>query len=85
MKTAQRKIKTSSGNYFNGQLTLDKPIKTKKAGEEKYHYMAAIPFRACIPSQGFKSPQRMETLKTLKNLLSIFSIFIVNVMIQFFL
>jgi len=30
MKTMERKIKASSGTYFNGQLTLDKPIKTKK-------------------------------------------------------
>jgi len=30
MKTIERKIKSSSGTYFNGQLTLDKPIKTKK-------------------------------------------------------
>lgn len=30
MKTVERKIKASSGTYFDCQLTLDKTIETKK-------------------------------------------------------
>lgn len=63
-------MKTISGTYFNGELKLDKPLKTKKPVRVKLVFEQDIPEKDVLKISDFSFLEMQEMLKDCKSSLS---------------
>lgn len=63
-------MKTISGTYFNGELKLDKPLKTKKPVRVKLVFEQDLPEKDVLKISDFSFMEMQEMLKDCKSSLS---------------
>ncbi len=63
-------MKTISGTYFNGELKLDKPLKTKKPVRVKLVFEEDLPEKDVLKISDFSFMEMQEMLKDCKSSLS---------------
>jgi len=63
-------MKTISGTYFNGELKLDKPLKTKKPVRVKLFFEEDLPEKDVLKISDFSFMEMQEMLIDCKSSLS---------------